>query len=314
MKSVSDAFRTMLETTTHLVHANLYTFTLKDGTVLRWTDAQQPLTVGANTFAVGPVITRDRIRMTTGIEVSSTTMTLFGGDGISINGRTVLQAVNRGDFDDAEVSIDKFLSPSWSDTTRGSVNMFSGVVTEADADRAQATLQIKCKLQALTKQFPVNYIIPSCIHTLFDAGCTLNKADYQVSGTVGAAPTVSSFDTDLSQADDYFALGTLLFTSGVNNGIKRTIKSYASGKITLIYPLEAMPAAGDTFNCWPGCDKTQDTCNSKFNNQVNFRGFPYMPTPETIYAGAGTQAPSGGGGEPPRPPSGRGGKGQIQPR
>jgi hypothetical protein len=41
-----------------------------------------------------------------------------------------------------------------------------------------------------------------------------------------------------------------------------------------------MPNTGDTFTAYPGCDKTQNTCTSKFNNLVNFGGFPYVPVPE----------------------------------
>jgi uncharacterized phage protein (TIGR02218 family) len=36
-------------------------------------------------------------------------------------------------------------------------------------------------------------------------------------------------------------------------------------------------AAGDTFTVTAGCDKHFDTCVAKFNNAVNFRGFPHIP-------------------------------------
>jgi uncharacterized phage protein (TIGR02218 family) len=34
---------------------------------------------------------------------------------------------------------------------------------------------------------------------------------------------------------------------------------------------------GDTFTYAPGCDKTRETCCNKFNNILNFRGFPDIP-------------------------------------
>jgi len=43
------------------------------------------------------------------------------------------------------------------------------------------------------------------------------------------------------------------------------------------------PAEGDTFNVAFGCDHTQATCQSKFNNLINFRGFPYVPPPQLAY-------------------------------
>ena len=36
-------------------------------------------------------------------------------------------------------------------------------------------------------------------------------------------------------------------------------------------------APGDAVTLVAGCDKQFATCKSKFDNVVNFRGFPYMP-------------------------------------
>jgi uncharacterized phage protein (TIGR02218 family) len=34
---------------------------------------------------------------------------------------------------------------------------------------------------------------------------------------------------------------------------------------------------GDTFIVTAGCDKRFATCHDRFNNIVNFRGFPHVP-------------------------------------
>ena len=54
-----------------------------------------------------------------------------------------------------------------------------------------------------------------------------------------------------------------------------------SGIFVLTQPLPYAPAAGDNFTVYPGCDKSQRTCQLKFNNLANFAGFPYVPAPET---------------------------------
>ena len=41
-------------------------------------------------------------------------------------------------------------------------------------------------------------------------------------------------------------------------------------------PPEAL-APGDAFTVTAGCDKAFGTCRDRFNNIVNFRGFPHMP-------------------------------------
>jgi uncharacterized phage protein (TIGR02218 family) len=50
---------------------------------------------------------------------------------------------------------------------------------------------------------------------------------------------------------------------------------------TLLNPLPLVPSAGDAFTAYPGCDKTQATCTTKFANLGAFRGFPFIPQPET---------------------------------
>jgi len=46
--------------------------------------------------------------------------------------------------------------------------------------------------------------------------------------------------------------------------------------------LPSPPQAGDVFKVYPGCNKRQDTCKNKFNNIVHFRGFPYIPSADTV--------------------------------
>ena len=36
-------------------------------------------------------------------------------------------------------------------------------------------------------------------------------------------------------------------------------------------------AVSDGFTVTAGCDKQLETCKTKFDNVVNFRGFPHMP-------------------------------------
>ena len=50
-----------------------------------------------------------------------------------------------------------------------------------------------------------------------------------------------------------------------------------------MYPLPFAPSPGDAFTVYAGCDHTQGTCQGRFNNLANFRGFPYVPPPELAY-------------------------------
>ena len=86
----------------------------------------------------------------------------------------------------------------------------------------------------------------------------------------------------------FYDLGTIEFTSGVNNGITRTVKSYTKGEfgalssISLAVPLVTACSYLDTFNIYPGCNKSLNVCTTKFANTDNFRAEPFVPAPESV--------------------------------
>jgi hypothetical protein len=69
-------------------------------------------------------------------------------------------------------------------------------------------------------------------------------------GTVNdASATTTSFDTTLTQADDFFNKSFILFTDGALQGQSRKISDFANtgGTVTLASALTAAPADGDPF-------------------------------------------------------------------
>ena len=98
------------------------------------------------------------------------------------------------------------------------------------------------------------------------------------------APRSNSSTINFSGARAGDVQGSLVFTSGANANVRATVKSVGVGALyNLMYPLPFAPATGDTFNVAFGCDHTQGTCQGKFANLANFRGFPYVPPPQVAY-------------------------------
>ena len=116
---------------------------------------------------------------------------------------------------------------------------------------------------------------------LYDTGCTLNKATFGTSSAITSGTTTTTLSCGLTQAAGFFNRGSIKFISGALSGVTRTVKSYTTGSVSLLLPLPATPAVGDTFIAYAGCDKQQSTCQGKFNNLPNFRGAPYIPVPIT---------------------------------
>jgi uncharacterized phage protein (TIGR02218 family) len=102
-----------------------------------------------------------------------------------------------------------------------------------------------------------------------------------VSGAVSGTATALTFGSGLSVAAGDYAQGRVVFTSGANSGVARAIKANTTSAFTLIQPLPAVPAAGDAFTVYPGCDRTMGRCATRFNNLGRFKGTPFVPPPET---------------------------------
>jgi len=162
----------------------------------------------------------------------------------------------------------------------GGVMLFKGRLGTIDEiGRTSAKLTVNSDLVLLDIDMPRNLYQPTCLHTLYDAGCTMVKASFGTNGTVGSGSSASTINWSGSSAN--FQQGSITFTSGANSGVTATILSAVPGvSMQLSYPLQSVPIVGDAFTVYFGCDRTQATCKAKFNNLANFRGFPYVPPPQ----------------------------------
>jgi uncharacterized phage protein (TIGR02218 family) len=279
--------------------AELYTIAIPGGGTYRFTTAQTPTVVAGSTYGTGLTIQRSSVRQKAGLEVQSFSLTIIPqldspNAPILIEGVPLLQAVLRGILDSARITMAKIFLTSWADTTPGLVPWAQGRVNQVSAGRFSALISVNDDTELLNVPMPRNLIQPGCVHTLYDAGCGLSRATFAVTGTVSGTPSVLTFNTNLTQVNKYFDLGVLTFTSGVNNGLSFVVKTYvnASGNITCVRPMPSAPAAGNTFSIVPACLKSQAACSNAssaagpaFNNLAHFRGYPYVPVPETLYDG-----------------------------
>ena len=170
----------------------------------------------------------------------------------------------------------------YSNLSDGRVNMFTGrVSTISKLGSSSCQILVKDDRVLMDTDFPRNNYQAMCRWTLYGSGCTLNKASFAHTGTVGSSPNASYIPWSSGQAVGYFNQGTVVFTSGVASGKSRTIVSMDAVSITVVPPLPVSPAPGDAFTAYPGCDHTRPTCNSKFNNIAHFPNYPYVPPPAT---------------------------------
>lgn len=270
------------ESMQRLVVADLYTFALKNGTFLRYTSFDADVVFGGNTFlSNAPIVQRDRVRSNVGISVDAMRISVNPRTGDLIGSVPWIQAARMGALDGARVTLQRAYVWNPYVPPIGVLTIFAGNVAGLEGGRSGVSMDVKSDLEMLNVQMPRNLVQPPCLHTLFDAGCTLVKASFAVASSVNAGSTTTTINCGLAQSAGHFDQGTITFTSGVNNGVSRNVKSYTPGVLKLSLPLVSVPGVGDTFNAFPGCDKTQATCTTKFSNLPNFKAMPYVPIPET---------------------------------
>lgn len=296
MKATTLALRNLLATGT-FVRADIWTITLNGGVVVRWTSHDQPISWAGQTYALGPIIQRGKISEKLGLQVSTLDVTITALDSDLINGSPIIGFIAGHGLDGASVKLEAAYAPDWNSPITGTIIRFAGKVTSIGSILgATAMLTVSAWTVLLNASAPRNLYQGGCLRTLYDAGCTLLPSSFSAAGTVTTGGT-GSFVSGLTAAAGYYAQGRLVFTSGPNNGISRTVKSYdGAGGFVLVRPLPVACAVGDTFTAYAGCDLAKATCLSKFNNLIHHKATPFVPVPITALGAATTATTTGGKG------------------
>lgn len=266
--------------------ADLYTFTLATGTVLRWTNSDRAWTWGGQTYALGPGIRRTRIAWRMGLEVSECDVTITPTDADLVGGVPLARAVTRGDFARAGVRLDRaYINPATNAIVGVRAWYFSGRIGPIRAHERAFVATVRSPHAWLDQPVPRNVIQPECLNTLFDSVCGLNAAAHRVTGSVtgGVTAARNGFNTGLGQASGHFLHGRFRWLTGANAGRSAQVREHtqANGSLWFAVGWPEAVVAGDTFEIWPGCDKRLTTCGTKFANAHRHRGFPSVPAAET---------------------------------
>jgi uncharacterized phage protein (TIGR02218 family) len=205
-------------------------------------------------------------------------------DGSELSGALADDTLNESDlaagrYDSAVVEL---WLVDWSEPNLR-VLIAKGTIGEVKREGRAFTAEVRSMSQRLAENSGRLYAT-ACSADLGDVRCTINLNDpaFNGNGAVIAVSATSSFiASGLAPFDDgWFTAGKLTFTSGANSGLSVEVKDHRKNDTVSFALWQAMPeaiAVGDTFTITAGCDKRFETCHNKFNNVINFRGFPHIP-------------------------------------
>jgi uncharacterized phage protein (TIGR02218 family) len=288
VKYASGALITYLNSGGVFSMADLFTITLQGGSTYRWTNSDLSLVYNSNLFTAAvdngsqPLIQRGAIRQVRGTEVDTMDLTLFCGGSALLMGTNMSLAAHNGAFDAARVRVERVFMQSPGDTSLGTVVLFEGNTAGVDPSSTQVVLHVKSDLEILQQQMPRVVFKPGCANAFGDAACGINLVSITTSAALTGSPTASVLPSNIAgKATNFYNLGVLVMTSGAAAGSRRTVSAYTSGgQITLTVPLPQTPAAGDTFQIYPGCARTVAAC-ATYSNSNRYQGFPYTPEAST---------------------------------
>ncbi len=295
MKALSAALQSLLATRQFIV-IDLYTITLADGAVLRYSGGDADVLDGGVRYPCGGwtgpywglVGDNAQCHWKLGTDVQTLTVSVLPGTAL-VEGSPFVQAVETGVFDGAWLEYRRAYLPLatsvqfWPLPATGSVRKFYGRIGDiSPAGGSVVTFCVNSIADILQQPWPPAVYQPGCLNVLGDAACGINLTQWLVTGTVAAGSTALVIAASLTQAAGWFDQGDIAFTSGVLSGQSRSIRAWADGTLTLMTPFPHVPGIGDAFQLHPGCDGTMDAGGCpKFSNLANFRGHPFVPPPST---------------------------------
>lgn len=281
MTGMSDAFRAHLEAGLTTL-CRCWAIRRTDGVEHGFTDHDCAIFFEGIEFRADSGLSSSALQQSTGLSVDNSEAL-----GVLSDAAIREEDIEAGRYDGAEV---RAWMVNWAEPDQRWMQ-FRGTLGEL----RQSGGAFQAELRGLTDQLnrPTGRIYQKpCTAVLGDGRCAfdLSSPGYWVETPVAAVEDGVSFRwPDLAGfAPAWFARGRLDVLSGEAKGLWGPIRSDRDvdegREIELWAPLRAAIRPGDHVRLQAGCDKRMETCRFKFNNLLNFQGFPDLPGEDWVMA------------------------------
>jgi len=252
---------------TTLFLARAVKITRLDDQVLRIAEAEQALTIGAETFTPLPGAEISAVRHIVNGDIGSMEIRFAHSEGGTLD----TAQLNNGFWDGATVQmylVDRVGLSALGDP------IFTGLIDTVSIDVIGGGGSFDIRGLAVQAEAFIQTYQPMCRTDLFSVLCSLDETAWDHAGTVGVILDRFNFTVAglaSPPADGWFNQGTFRTESGFKGVVANWIQG--SLKITTYQPqCQSRLTAGEDIVLYPGCDKTGATCRTKFNNKINFQG------------------------------------------
>lgn len=263
--------------------ARAWAVTRRDGVVLGFTDHDAPLAFEGIGFRPDSGLNARAVVQSSGLSVDNS-------EAVGVLSDSAISEMDlmAGRWDSADV---RLWEVDWTDPGNRRL-IFRGHLGEV----ARSGASFRAELRGLSE--PLNTTQGRVYHArcsarLGDAHCgfDLTRPGYSAEGRIVSDGDGHRLHLSGIAGHDggWFEHGRLVVMSGPAEGLSGLIKTDtarpdARREVELWTALGIRPAAGDHVRLIAGCDKRGETCRLKFQNYLNFRGFPHLPPEDWLIA------------------------------
>lgn len=264
-----------------------------DGQRQGFTDHDNPINFNDLNFDANTGLSTSALQQATGLSVDNAEA--MGG----LSAAAISEAdIAAGRYDSAKVTC---WLVNWAAPEQRAV-LFRGTLGQLERSGGAFRAELRGLTDQLNEPMGRSYQAP-CGAVLGDMACgvNLNEPGYRTKQPVAEVISASEllFAPFGGFEAGWFTRGRLEVRTGAAHGLSAPVKldELVKGgrRITLWEPLRAELQPGDQISLFAGCDKRFATCRLKFNNVLNFRGFPDIPSDDWITAHPATSHTGNGG-------------------
>ncbi len=204
------------------------------------------------------------------------------GDTMDVAGALTHAAITEidlvaGRYDGAIVSI--FLV-DWENPSEPPIMIANGRIAGITQQQSRFRAELSLRHPGLDAGVGIS-TSPTCRARLGDAACHVDMAGrkriVRVAAITGTRLTIAE-----PLNPNVYAHGELRWIDGAMAGKRTGILAQTGSTLTLTEPLAILPSTDALASGWrveirEGCNKTIDTCRSRFANARQFQGEPYLP-------------------------------------
>ncbi|MBI6630436.1 DUF2163 domain-containing protein [Pontibaca salina] len=224
-------------------------------------------------------------------------LALQQGTGLAVDNSEAIGALSDASIREADIEAGRFDAAevlawlvNWADVSMRWLQ-FRGTIGQIRRSGGAFHAELRGLTEALNRPLGRVYQKP-CTAVLGDSACgfDLDRPGYAETRPIAdvAEQRIFRWEGLLEFEPGWFARGRLSVLDGAGKGLWGLIKHDRfednTRVIELWEPIRANLAPGERVRLEPGCDKGLETCRLKFDNLINFQGFPDIPGEDWVMA------------------------------